>query len=123
DKADFEIGLRHKLTPIEVIDATGHMNDAAGADLKGLERFKARKVAVEKLTELGALEKEEPYTNNVGFSERADVPIEPRLSEQWFLKYPSVEKARECVELGSAAAPAAAVSALADGTGRANVSD
>src|SRR5208283_521956 len=50
------------------------------------------------LTELGSLEKEEPYTNNVGFSERADVPIEPRLSEQWFLKYPSVEKSRACVE-------------------------
>ena len=64
------------------------MNDLAGADLSGLDRFKARKVAVEKLTELGALEKEEPYTNNVGFSERADVPIEPRLSEQWWLRYP-----------------------------------
>ena len=74
------------------------MNELAGADLNGLDRFKARKVAVEKLTELGALEKEEPYTNNVGFSERADVPIEPRLSEQWFLKYPSVEKSRACVE-------------------------
>jgi valyl-tRNA synthetase len=97
DKADFEIGARHKLAQIEVIDAKGHMNDAAGADLRGLDRFKARKVAVEKLTELGSLEKEEPYTNNVGYSERADVPIEPRLSEQWFLKYPSVEKARSCV--------------------------
>ena len=98
DKADFEIGQRHKLAVIEVIDATGHMNDFAGTDLKGLDRFKARKVAVEKLTELGSLEKEEPYTNNVGYSERADVPIEPRLSEQWFLKYPSVEKSRACVE-------------------------
>ena len=93
DKADFEIGLRHKLNAPEVINANGTMNDAAGQDLKGLDRFKARKVAVEKLTDLGALEKEEPYTNNVGFSERADVPIEPRLSEQWFLKYPSVENA------------------------------
>jgi valyl-tRNA synthetase len=109
DKADFEIGERHKLTPIEVIDAKGHMNDAAGADLRGLDRFKARKIAVEKLTELGALEKEEPYTNNIGYSERADVPIEPRLSEQWFLKYPSVEKARECVaQEGSATVPVAA---------------
>jgi valyl-tRNA synthetase len=111
DKADFEIGQRHKLAQIEVIDAKGHMNDAAGADLRGLDRFKARKVAVEKLTELGALEKEEPYTNNVGFSERADVPIEPRLSEQWFLKYPSVEKSRSCVEqadsVGRASARAA----------------
>ncbi|HEY5042003.1 MAG TPA: valine--tRNA ligase, partial [Verrucomicrobiae bacterium] len=100
DKADFEIGLRHKLPAIEVIDARGQMNDAAGADLRGLDRFKARKVAAEKLTELGALEKEEPYTNNVGFSERADVPIEPRLSEQWFLKYPSAEKSRSVVAKG-----------------------
>jgi valyl-tRNA synthetase len=97
DKADFEIGLRHKLNAPEVINANGTMNDAAGQDLKGLDRFKARKVAVEKLTELGVLEKEEPYTNNVGFSERADVPIEPRLSWQWFLKYPSAEKSRDVV--------------------------
>src|ERR1700761_1816112 len=101
DKADFDIGLRHKLAQIEVIGANGIMSGTAGADLKGLDRFKARKVAVEKLTELGALEKEEPYTNNVGFSERADVPIEPRLSEQWFLKYPSLEKSRTCVANGS----------------------
>jgi valyl-tRNA synthetase len=100
DKADFEIGLRHKLAVAEVINADGTMNDAAGADLKGLDRFEARKVALEKLTDLGALEKEEPYTNNVGFSERADVPIEPRLSEQWFLKYPGVEKSRAVVTNG-----------------------
>ena len=98
DKADFEIGQRHKLAQIDIMHPNGHMNDLAGVNLKGLDRFKARKVAVEKLAELGALEKEEPYTNNVGFSERADVPIEPRLSEQWFLKYPSVEKSRACVE-------------------------
>ena len=98
DKADFEIGQRHKLAQIDIMHPNGHMNELAGADLNGLDRFKARKVAVEKLTELGALEKEEPYTNNVGYSERADVPIEPRLSEQWFLKYPSVEPARNCVE-------------------------
>jgi valyl-tRNA synthetase len=98
DKADFEIGQRHKLAQIDIMHPNGHMNELAGKDLNGLDRFKARKVATEKLTELGALEKEEPYTNNVGFSERADVPIEPRLSEQWFLKYPSVEQARNCVE-------------------------
>src|SRR5580692_1544740 len=55
DKADFEIGQRHALRTIDVIDSTGHMNKAAGADLKGLERFEAREVAVKKLTELGAL--------------------------------------------------------------------
>ncbi len=100
DKADYEIGVRHNLPIIEAINADGVMSEAAGADLRGLDRFKARKVAVEKLTELGALEKEEPYVNNVGFSERADVPIEPRLSEQWFLKYPSVEKSKAVVDKG-----------------------
>jgi valyl-tRNA synthetase len=100
DKADFDIGLRHKLPQIDIMHSNGHMNELAGKDLNGLDRFKARKVAVEKLTELGALEKEEPYTNNVGFSERTDVPIEPRLSEQWFLKYPSTEKSRAVVADG-----------------------
>jgi valyl-tRNA synthetase len=98
DKADFDIGLRHKLAQVDIMHPNGHMNELAGKDLNGLDRFKARKVAAEKLSELGVLEKEEPYTNNVGFSERADVPIEPRLSEQWFLKYPSTGKARNCVE-------------------------
>src|ERR1019366_8468088 len=84
DKADFEIGQRHKLAQIEVIQANGTMSYAAGEDLRGLDRFKARKVAVEKLKELKlksasgeelpVLEKEEPYTNSVGYSERADVP-------------------------------------------------
>ncbi len=97
DKADYEIGQRHKLPMIDIMHPNGVMNALAGADLAGLERFAARKRAVELLTELGAIEKEEPYKNNVGYSERADVPIEPRLSEQWFLKYPSVEAARTCV--------------------------
>ncbi|MDE3066122.1 MAG: valine--tRNA ligase [Verrucomicrobiota bacterium] len=107
DKADFEIGQRHNLPQIDIMHPNGHMNQLAGKDLNGLDRFKARKVALEKLAELGVFEKEEPYTNNVGFSERADVPIEPRLSEQWFLKYPSVEKARNCVDWGSATVPVA----------------
>ncbi|MBV9658375.1 MAG: valine--tRNA ligase [Verrucomicrobia bacterium] len=101
DKADFEIGQRHKLLAIGVIDSTGCMNAAAGESLVGLDRFEARNVAAERLRELGALTKEEPYQNNVGCSERTDVPIEPMLSEQWFLKYPSVEKAREIVANGA----------------------
>ena len=101
DKADFEIGERHSLEVIEVIEADGSMSEAAGEDLKGMERFKARKAASQLLEELGLLVKEEPYTNNVGFSERADVPIEPRLSEQWFLKYPSAEEAKAVVDSGA----------------------
>jgi valyl-tRNA synthetase len=100
DKADFEIGARHKLPLIEVIRADGSMNDLAGTDLRGLDRFKARKVAVEKLNEQGVLVEEKPYENNVGFSQRADVPIEPRLSEQWFLKYPAVAQSKACVAEG-----------------------
>ncbi|MEO7932401.1 MAG: valine--tRNA ligase [Chthoniobacterales bacterium] len=101
DKADFEIGQRHQLETIEVIDPRGVMNELAGTDLAGLDRFEARKIAVELLSKLGLLEKQEPYQNNVGYSERADVPIEPRLSEQWFLKYPSVEESRAVVADGA----------------------
>jgi valyl-tRNA synthetase len=98
DKADFDIGQRHKLPLIDVLTPDAKMTSEAGAALEGLDRFAARKKAAEILESVGALEKTEPYTNNVGFSERADVPIEPRLSEQWFLKYPSVEASHRCVE-------------------------
>ncbi|MGN6554075.1 MAG: valine--tRNA ligase [Verrucomicrobiota bacterium] len=98
DKADFEIGQRHKLPVIDIMNPNGTMNDLAGESLAGLDRFEARDVAVERLKELGVLVEEKPYENNVGFSQRADVPIEPRLSEQWFLKYPAVEQSKACVE-------------------------
>jgi len=100
DKADFEIGFRHNLPVVDIMNPNGTMNDLAGESLVGLDRFEARKVAVEHLRDLEVLVEEKPYENNVGFSERADVPIEPRLSEQWFLKYPSVEPARACVADG-----------------------
>ncbi len=100
DKADYEIGVRHKLPIIDVLTPDGRMTAEAGADLAGLDRFAARKKAHEILEAAGALEKAEPYVNNVGFSERADVPIEPRLSEQWFLKYPSVAESQACVADG-----------------------
>jgi valyl-tRNA synthetase len=101
DKADFEIGLRHKLPVIDVLTPDGKMTAEAGAELAGLDRFAARKKSAELMEAAGSLEKAEPYVNNVGFSERADVPIEPRLSEQWFLKYPSVEASKQCVADGS----------------------
>ena len=100
DPADFLIGQRHQLPSIEVIDESGLMNAHAGSHLAGLDRAKARTAAAEQLRELGLLEKEEPYTNQVGYSERADVPVEPRLSEQWFLRYPSAEKSRAIVSSG-----------------------
>ena len=100
DKADFEIAQRHKLPAVDVLHPNGVLNDLAGKDLAGLDRFAARKRAAEVLAQIGSLVKEEPYQNNVGFSQRADVPIEPRLSEQWFLKYPSVEVSKACVADG-----------------------
>ena len=111
DKADFEIGQRHGLAAVDIMNPDGTMNALAGESLVGLDRFEARNVAVDHLRQLEVLVKEEPYQNNVGYSERADVPIEPRLSEQWFLKYPSVEEARACVlqaEKGSATVQVAA---------------
>jgi len=98
DKADFEIGQRHKLPLVDIMNPNGTMNELAGESLAGLDRFEARSIAVERLKELGVLVEEKPYENNVGFSQRADVPIEPRLSEQWFLKYPAVEQSKACVE-------------------------
>jgi valyl-tRNA synthetase len=122
DKADFDIGQRHKLPIVDIMNANGTMNDLAGESLAGLDRFEARDVAVERLKELGVMVEEKPYEHNVGFSQRADVPIEPRLSEQWFLKYPAVEQSKACVEqakeTGSAPAPGAAARALAGGAER-----
>ncbi|HMP81958.1 MAG TPA: valine--tRNA ligase [Verrucomicrobiota bacterium] len=100
DKADFEIGQRHKLPIVDIMNPNGTMNDLAGESLAGLDRFEARAQAVERLKELGAMIEEKPYENNVGFSQRADVPIEPRLSEQWFLKYPAVAESKACVAEG-----------------------
>lgn len=101
DKADFAIGERHNLEIIDVMHPNGTMNLIAGSDLAGLDRFAARKKAVELLEESGAFVKEEPHQNNVGYSERADVPIEPRLSDQWFLKYPSVKESTDVVADGA----------------------
>ncbi|MFZ4595924.1 MAG: class I tRNA ligase family protein, partial [Verrucomicrobiaceae bacterium] len=100
DKADFEIAQRHSLPVIDVMHPNGILNELAGKDLGGMERFAARKRAAELLTEIGSMVKEEPYQNNVGYSERADVPIESRLSEQWFLKYPSTQPSQEVVAKG-----------------------
>ncbi|MBM3868171.1 MAG: valine--tRNA ligase [Verrucomicrobia bacterium] len=99
DRTDFDIGKRHGLPVIDVMNPDGTMNADAGP-LAGIERFKARAKAEKLLEELGALVKTEPYENTVGFSERADVPIEPRLSEQWFIRYPKIEEAKRAVTAG-----------------------
>lgn len=100
DKADFEIGLKHNLEVIDILTPDGHINCPDFPELHGMERFEARRKAADILEAKGLLVKVEEYDNNVGFSERADVPIEPRLSMQWFLKYPCVDKAAEAVASG-----------------------
>ncbi len=100
DKMDFEIGQRHSLPIIDTLNPDGSLNESAGPQLAGLDRFAGRQKAAELLKESGALVKEEPYENNVGYSERADVPIEPRLTWQWWLRYPRVEEAKTAVRDG-----------------------
>ena len=95
DRLDFEIAQRHNLPMLEIMNPDGTLNELAGVDYAGKERFSARKLIAAQLREDGNLIAEEKHQNNVGFSERADVPIEPRLSEQWFLKYPRVEEAKK----------------------------
>ena len=101
DKADFEIGRRHQLAIIDILTPDAHIHCPECPDLDGLDRFVARQQAVAKLAALGLLIREEDYENNVGFSERAHVPIEPRISMQWFLKYPCVEEAATAVASGA----------------------
>ena len=93
DTLDFEIGQRHDLPIIDVLTPAGRVNCPAVPELHGLERFEARNKAAELLEARGLLAKAEPYENNIGFSDRSDVPIEPRLSEQWFLRYPKTKEA------------------------------
>jgi valyl-tRNA synthetase len=93
DKLDFEIGQRHQLAIVDVLHPDGRINCPAVPELDGLDRFEARKKAAELLQARGLLAKAEPYQNAVGFSDRSDVPIEPRLSEQWFLRYPKTKEA------------------------------
>src|SRR5438477_1597804 len=98
DKVDFEVGQRHKLPVIDVLHPDGKINCPAVPELNGLDRFEARKRAAELLQERGLLSTTDPYENNVGFSDRSEVPIEPRLSEQWFLRYPKTKEALAVVK-------------------------
>ena len=100
DFVDFEIGQRHNLPFIDILNDDGILNDLAGEEFAGMDRFVARDAVANKLKDIGALIKVEDYENNVGFSERGHVPIEPRVSKQWFLKYPKVDEAKRAVSNG-----------------------
>ena len=101
DAHDYEIGLRHNLPVIDIIDDHGRLNEKAQI-LVGEDRFAARKKIVGLLEEAGCLEKIEDYTSPVGYSERTDAVIEPKLSAQWFLKMEDLAaKALDEVESGN----------------------
>lgn len=100
DKADFEIGRKFNLEIIDILTPDGHINCPEVPELHGMDRFDARRKSVEMLEASGLMVNIEDYDNKVGFSERANVPIEPRLSMQWFLKYPCVKEAADAVAEG-----------------------
>ena len=85
DKNDYMLGKNHNLDSIDIFNENGTLNEHGGK-YAGMDRFDCRKVIANDLKEAGLLEKEEDYTNNVGYSERTKVAIEPRLSLQWFIK-------------------------------------
>jgi valyl-tRNA synthetase len=100
DPNDFEAGKRHNLAQIDVMDLHARMNENAGP-YKGLDRYAAREAVLADLKEQGFLVAEKDYTVPLGKCDRCGTVVEPRLSEQWFVKIePLAKKAIAAVELG-----------------------
>ena len=98
DTNDYEIGIRHNLEVIDTFNDDGTLSEKAQL-LVGVDRFEARKQIIPMLEAAGNLVKIEDYNNKVGYSERTHVPIEPKLSAQWFIKMSDLAKpALEAVE-------------------------
>ena len=91
DVNDYQLGIKHRLETIDVLTPNGKMSQAAGHYI-GEDRFDVRKKIVKDLDASGHLVKTEPYKSSVGFSERTNAVIEPRLSMQWFLKMDHISK-------------------------------
>jgi valyl-tRNA synthetase len=91
DINDYEIGLKHKLPAIDVFNDDGTMSERAGMFI-GVDRFKAKDLAEAELKRSGNLVKVENYNNKIGRSERTNAVIEPKLSQQWFLKMEKISK-------------------------------
>ena len=99
---DFEISQRHNLRVFEVIDKNGKMTKEAGPLCEGLSTSECRQRVVEKIKELGLLEKEENLLHGVGFCERCGTVIEPLYSKQWFLKMKELaEPAKKAIKSGA----------------------
>ncbi len=101
DVNDYMLGEKYNLPSIDIFNQDGTLNEN-GDRYVGMDRFEVRKQIEKDLEEAGLLEKMEPYTNKVGFSERTDAIIEPKLSMQWFLKMDDLARpALEAVEDGT----------------------
>ena len=85
DVNDYMLGEKYNLPSIDIFNDNGTLSEAAGL-YAGMDRFDCREQIAKDLEAAGLMEKTEDYTNNVGFSERTNVPIEPKLSMQWFLR-------------------------------------
>lgn len=91
DVNDYEIGIKHGLESIDTINDDGAMSEKAGLYI-GEDRFAVREKIIKDIEKAGQLVKVEDYVTNVGFSERTDAVIEPKLSMQWFLKMDTITK-------------------------------
>ena len=101
DPNDYEVGMRHNLEQIIIMDEHGVMNEAAGNDFTGLNRFECRDKIVKMLKDQDLLEKIEDHDHSVGQCYRCDTVIEPYLSDQWFVKMqPLAKPAIEVVKDG-----------------------
>ena len=92
DFNDFGVGQRHGLEAINIFTADAHINDNAPAEFRGLDRFEARKRVVAAMEEKGLLDKIEPTTHTVPHGDRSGVPIEPWLTEQWYVNAAELAK-------------------------------
>ena len=92
DPNDFEMAKRNNLEIINIMHENASLNENVPLEFQNLDRFEARKKVVQNLKELKLLERTEDYINKVGYSERTDVIIEPRISKQWFMKMKELAK-------------------------------
>lgn len=86
DVNDYEMGLRHKLEMVNIFNEDATSNGNVPKEFRDLDRYDLRFKVVARMEELGLVHKVEDYTNKVGYSQRGNVPIEPYLSEQWFMR-------------------------------------
>ena len=91
DENDYKLGQKHNLESIDIFDDEGKIN-GNGILYTGKDRFKVRKQIIKDLDKIGQLEKIENYKNKVGFSERTDAVVEPKISTQWFLRMKEIKQ-------------------------------